>query len=158
MPLTVAAVLAAVGLLERASRTERLVVHGVVAAMALVCLLGAALVFQKLDPRGGTAMGESFRAIKAHPGECYFPTDPLGHLLAGEPFRPNQDVVYSYFVAELPVDASVFRAALPSGLRYVAISKKMEGWGGDEVRRLLPEENEKTDALGLKFHDVLTRP
>ena len=49
-------------------------------------------------------------------------------------------------------------AALPAGLRYVVISKKMEGWGGDEIRRLLPEENQATDALGLKFHDVLTRP
>ena len=158
VPLSVATVLALLGLLDHASRAERFAAHGILAAAALVCLLGAGLIFHKLNPRGGTAMGESFRTIKAHPGECYFPTDPLAHLLAGEPFRPNLDVVYSYWVAGDAIDPAVFKTTMPANLRYVAISKKMQGWGGDEVRRLLPEVDKETDALGLQFHDTLTRP
>ena len=74
-------------------------------------------------------------------------------------FRPNLDVVYSYSRwRAIPSTRPCSKRLCPPGCATSSISKKMEGWGGAEVRRLLPEESEPTDALGLKFHDVLTRP
>ncbi len=158
LPLGVAAILALIALLDLAGQTERLVAYGVLGAAVLVVLAGNGLIFRLLRPGQGTAMQEAFQTIKAHPGQCYFASDPLAHLLAGERFRPNLDTVYSYAVAEWPVDAAAFRAAMPARLEYLVVSRKMEGWGLDELHRLLPGENVPTDQLGLRFHDAWTKP
>ena len=158
LPLSVAAILVLVALLDLAGRTERIVAHGVLGAAVLAVLAGNVLIFLQLRPSQGTAMQEAFRTIKAHPGQCYFASDPLAHLLAGDRFRPNLDTVYSYAVAGLPVDTAVFRAAMPAHLEYLVVSRKMEGWGLNELHRLLPEESVKTDRLNLRFHDAWTKP
>ena len=158
VPLGVAAALLATALLERASRIERAVAHGVLASGALTATLACVAGFCLTHPWQGTALGEAFDTIRAHPGRCYFASDPLAHLLAGERFRPNLDTVYSYAVAGTPVYPAAFRAALPARLQYVAIARKIEVWGADEIHRLLPEENVETDQLHLRFHDVWTKP
>ena len=158
LPLSVAAVLTLLLVLERAGALERLVASRVLGLAALAVALGGVLIVVHSNPRQGTVMQEAFQTIKAHPGQCYFPSDPLAHLLAGDRFRPNLDVIYSYWVADFPVDAVAFRSAMPARLQYVAISPKMENWGLNEIQRLLPEESVKTDRLGLHFHDVWEKP
>ena len=158
VPLTVASLLVVTALLEYANRTERLVAHGVLGMGALAAAMAAVAAVHQLRPQQGTAMQEAFETIRAHPGQCYFASDPLAHLLAGDRFRPNLDTVYSYAVAGLPVDGSAFRGVMPERLRYVVVARKMEGWGLEEVHQLLPEENVPTDQLKLRFHEVWTKP
>ncbi len=158
LPLGVAGILSLVALLERAGRAGQLSVHASLVAVAGAVTLAAVGHLVLLHPERGTVLTEAFRAIKAHPGECYFASDPLAHLLAGERFRPSLDPVYSYAVAGAPVDAAAFRTVMPERLRYLAIARKMAAWGPEEVRRLLPEVSERTDQLGLRFHETWTKP
>ena len=158
LPLGVAGLLALVALMERARRAGH-----VCAQLALVVLAGAVTLASSgylyvLHPERGTVLTEAFRTIKEHPGECYFASDPLAHLLAGERFRPSLDPVYSYSVGGTPVDSAAFREVLPERLRYLVIAHKMTTWGTDEMHRLLPEVSERTDQLSLRFHAVWTKP
>jgi hypothetical protein len=157
VPLTVATVLALVAVLERASRKQLLVTHGLLAAMLLLPAAKAA-ASAKTHPFRNNGMEEAFATIKAHPGECYFASDPLAHLLAGDRFRPNLDVVYSYAIAGLPLDPAAFKSAMPERFEYLVVGTQLEGWGLDELHRLLPEESEQTDRLHLRFHEAWTRP
>jgi hypothetical protein len=43
----------------------------------------------KLINFGRSMMEESYATVKAYPSQCYFPYDPLAHLLAGDRFRPK---------------------------------------------------------------------
>ena len=158
VPLSVAGILVVTALLEHASRAERATAHAVLAAGALTATLACVAGFFQAHPWRGTLMGEAFETVRAHPGQCYFASDPLAHLLAGERFRPNLDTVYSYAVAGTPVDPAAFKADMPGRLEYVVIARKIEVWGADEIHRLLPEENVETDKLHLRFHDVWMRP
>lgn len=158
LPLSMAAILTLLLVLTRARAIERLAASWALGAAAFFMALGGALIVIQQNPRQGTVMQEAFRTLQAHPGQIYFPSDPLAHLLAGDRFRPNIDVIYSYWVAGFPVDAAAFRSVMPEHLRYVAISSKMGAWGPDEIHRLLPEENVPTDRLGLRFHDVWEKP
>jgi hypothetical protein len=102
---------------------------------------------------GKSIMEESYATIKAHPSQCYFPYDPLAHLLAGDRFRPNMDVIYAYAIGGYPVDKTAFQSSMPAEIKYVIFPFSMS-WGSSELRRLLPIQSVPTTYLKLEHHDV----
>src|ERR1700730_541156 len=102
---------------------------------------------------GTTVMKESYATVRAHPSQCYFPYDPLAHLLAGDRFRPNMDVIYAYAIGGYPVDKTAFQSSMPAEIKYVIFPFSMS-WGSSELRRLLPIQSVPTTYLNLERHDV----
>lgn len=154
LPLALAAIFLLLAALRWASRVERLAAHGALLAAA-VTLTGVA---SQAPNRGFSALEESYATVKAHPGRCYFPYDPLAHLLAGDRFRPNMDAGYCYLVAGATLDRAAFRAALPEHLEYVLISPRVLDWGVRELHAMLPEQSARTDRLRLNYFQEWTAP
>lgn len=102
---------------------------------------------------GGSIMEESYATVRAHPSQCYFPYDPLAHLLAGDRFRPNIDVIFAYAIGGFPVDKAAFESSMPAGLKYVIIPSAT-GWASSELRRLLPVQSVPTRDWNLEQHDA----
>lgn len=100
---------------------------------------------------------QDFNLLKSHPGQYYFPYDPLAHVLAENHFRPSIDPVYCYAVANMSVRKEAFRKALPSGLRYLVLDATYAQWGRSELERLLPEFHHEIVVPGLSRHRVLAR-
>ncbi len=63
---------------------------------------------------------EAFEFARRHPGEAYFPWEPLSTLMAGEPAAHFASAILERHVAGFPVPASQFLAHVPAGLKYVA--------------------------------------
>jgi hypothetical protein len=105
---------------------------------------------------GRSLMEESYVTVRAHPSQCYFPYDPLAHLLAGDRFRPNMDVIWSYAMGGFPVDRSAFASSMPEGMKYVVFPSRlhMDNWGSSELSRLLPVQKVPIRALDLEHHEV----
>jgi hypothetical protein len=153
LPLTLAAIFALWATVRRANLSASLA--------ACAALTGAILIVAPNVPGklkgvnfGRSVMEESYATVKAHPSECYFPYDPLAHLLAGDRFRPNMDVIYSYALGECPVNKVAFAASMPQGIKYVMIPSSMEVWGLTELHRLLPIQIVPTEDLNLEHHRV----
>jgi hypothetical protein len=107
---------------------------------------------------GRSVMEESYATVRAYPSKCYFPYDPLAHLLAGDRFRPNMDVIYSYAVAGFPVNQTAFESSMPEEMKYVIYpSSVMKDWGLSEIRRLLPAQSVPTKSLNLALQEVWGR-
>jgi hypothetical protein len=104
----------------------------------------------------GSLMEESYVTVRAHLSQCYFPYDPLAHLLAGDRFRPNMDVIWSYAMGGFPVDRSAFASSMPEGMKYVVFPSRlhMDNWGSSELSRLLPVQRVPIRALDLEHHEV----
>jgi hypothetical protein len=153
LPLTLASIFALWATVHRAD------LSGGVATCA--ALMGAVIIVAlsvpgklKMINFGRSIMEEAYATIKAHPSQCYFPYDPLAHLLAGDRFRPNVDVIYSYAVGGLPVNKVAFDASMPQGIKYVMAPPIWEFWGFSELRRLLPVEDVLTRDFNLEHHEV----
>lgn len=156
LPLALAAIFA---LLAAQPRTRS-------ATVATYAALGAAIVmvalplkdgFQKVWPKTPPVMLEAYSVISSDPGGWYFPFDPLAHFLAEEKFRPNIDVVYSYAQSGFPVSEEAFRSVMPEDLRYIAVPPFVAGWGGSEIRRLLPDYIKPAPELNFPKHRVYGR-
>jgi hypothetical protein len=85
-----------------------------------------------------TILVESHRLARMYKDRIYLPFDPLAHLLAGDPFRPNFDAVFSYSLGGHPVEREAFIAALPVALDRIYFPKYQAFWGLSELGRLLP--------------------
>jgi len=83
-----------------------------------------------------TILEESYRLVMQCKGTCYLPWDPLAHMLAGDIFRPNMDVINSYSLGGHPVDQKAFAAALPEKLSHIYMPIYATVWGLEELRRL----------------------
>jgi hypothetical protein len=130
---------------------------GFIGAVSIVAISAAAIRLPRAIAQKTSALEEAYATVKARPGECYFPFDPLAHILGEGCSRPNMDCVYSYAVARRPVDRIAFAAAMPERLRYVAVPRVIAFWGMPEIRRLLPEFDAASSALGLRRHDVWSK-
>lgn len=153
LPLILAAIFAFWATLHRAN------LIGSVAACALLTgtiFIVAVSVQGKLKRLnfGGSIMEESYATVRAHPSQCYFPYDPLAHLLAGDQFRPNMDVIYCYAIGGFPVDKAAFESSMPQGIKYVIFPSSMTNWGSSELRRLLPVQSVPIRDLNLEHHEV----
>ncbi|HEY0791037.1 MAG TPA: hypothetical protein VGD78_08225, partial [Chthoniobacterales bacterium] len=108
----------------------------------------------KLLNFGNSVMEESYATIRTHPLQCYFPYDPLAHLLAGDRFRPNIDVIYTYAVGGSPVDKAAFESSMPQGMEYLIYPSRTKFWGLSELHRLLPAQCVAGRDLHLHQHEV----
>lgn len=155
LPLTLAAICVLAAAVQRGSRSALVGTYAAVAAAALMVALplkeGAQRIWVK------TTLVESYLVISADPARWYFPYDPLAHLLGEGKFRPNIDVVYSYGASGFPVDASAFTTAMPENLRYIALPPSVAGWGGSEIRRLLPDYLKPAPEMKFEKHRVYAR-
>jgi hypothetical protein len=113
--------------------------------------------FKKVWPKSPPALLEAYSVVSSDPAGWYFPFDPLAHLLVEGKFRPNIDVVYSYAQSGFPVSEEAFRAAMPEKLRYIAVPPFVAGWGGSEIRRLLPDYVKPAPELNFPKHRVYGR-
>lgn len=95
-----------------------LVILGVNLALALVThqMLGLALV------SGETSYGETLQAmryLRKHPGEAYFPWNPLEHLMVDGKLYHFEYGVYDRSLAGYPLTEEEFRRHVPYGIRRV---------------------------------------
>jgi hypothetical protein len=120
LPLTLAAIFALWASFHRASLSGNLIACAVLTGTIFISALSIVgdVVYLHF---GRSLMEESYATVRAYPSKCYFPYDPLAHLLAGDRFRPNMDVIYSYAMGGSPVNKAAF-----------------ESWGSSELGRLLP--------------------
>jgi hypothetical protein len=91
---------------------------------------------EDIESMPGTYLLESSRLVKECKGTCYLPFDPLAHLLIDHVFRPNVDVIYSFYLGGEAADPRAFNAALPQHLEKIYLPKATAGWGIDELKRL----------------------
>lgn len=138
LPLTLAAVFALSHLnSETVSASETyfllLCFPGILAGIPETRLVGQ--IVRGIEP---TLLGESYRLAMQCKNTCYLPFDPLAHMLAGDKFRPNLDVIYSYSLGGHPVNQTAFVASLPDKLEHVFIAGMGKYWGFNELQRLLP--------------------
>jgi hypothetical protein len=153
LPLTLAAVFALWATVHRANLSGSLAACAALTGAILIVALSVPGKLERVN-FGRSVMEESYATVRAHPSECYFPYDPLAHLLAGDRFRPNMDVIYSYAVGECPVNKVAFAASVPQGIKYVMVPSSMESWGLSELRRLLPVQSVPTRDLNVEHHEV----
>jgi hypothetical protein len=156
LPLILAATFAFWATLHRANLIGSLAVYAVLTGTILIVALSMQGKLKRLN-FDGSIMEESYATVRAHPSQCYFPYDPLAHLFAGDQFRPNMDVIYSYAIGGFPVDKAAFQSSMPKGIKYVIFpssTSSMENWGSSELRRLLPVQSTPIRDLTLKYHEV----
>jgi hypothetical protein len=55
------------------------------------------------------------------------------------------------------VNAEAFRSEMPEQLRYIAVPPFVAGWGGSEIRRLLPDYIKPAPELNFPKHRVYGR-
>jgi hypothetical protein len=153
LPLILAAIFAFWAALHRANLIGRFAECAVLTGTILWVGLSLEENLKRLN-FGRSLMEESFATVRAHPLKCYFPYDPLAHLLAGDQFRPNMDVIWTYAIAGFPVDRAAFGSSMPEGVKYVIFPSRMQNWGSSELLRLLPVQNVPIRGLNLEYHDV----
>ena len=88
------------------------------------------------DP--GAQHREAFAFAQAHPGETYFPCNPLITLLADGRDYPTDDGVYSARLAGQPVDPAALRRLFPPTLTFVIYHEKDPT---HEMQKFFPEFN-----------------
>jgi hypothetical protein len=64
--------------------------------------------------------------LKDHPGEAYFPWNPLGHLLAEGRYYHFEYGLFDRQIAGFPVREDHFRQAIPSRLRLVCVPRDFD--------------------------------
>jgi hypothetical protein len=155
LPLILAAVFAFWAAIYRANSVGRLAAYLALTGTILFVGLLTEIDLQRLN-FGRSLMEESYATVRAHPSQCYFPYDPLAHLLAGDRFRPNMDVIWSYAMGGFPVDRAAFAASMPEGMKYVIFPSPvhMNNWGSSELSRLLPVLKVPIRPLDLEQHEV----
>jgi hypothetical protein len=156
LPLTLAAIFAMWATIHRANVIGSLTTGAALTGGILIVALHVPSELKRVN-FGRSLMEESYATVRAYPSRCYFPYDPLAHLLAGDRFRPNMDVIYSYAVAGFPVNPTAFESSMPEGLRYVIYPSSMKHWGLSEIRRLLPAQSVQTNSLNLALQEVWDR-
>ena len=98
----------------------------------------------------------SYAFAKAHPGEVYFPWNPLSTLLA-----ENTPYHFAYGLldrqlAEMPVSPDYFYAYMPAHLKWVAVSKGNE-YGMEIAQAYLPNFSHPVDLPELPGWTVLEK-
>lgn len=156
LPLALAAIFAMMAAQPR-SRSATVATYAALAAAIMMVVLSFKDGLQKVWPKNPPALLEAYAVVSSDPGGWYFPFDPLAHFLAEGKFRPNIDVVYSYAQSGFPVNEEAFRSVMPEKLRYIAVPPFVAGWGGSEIRRLLPEYTKPAPELNFPKHRVYGR-
>jgi hypothetical protein len=157
LPLSLAAIFALAGLVQRSSRAGLGAMAATLAAAIFMVALPLKERIQKVSTSGSPILVEAYSVIQTDPGRWYYPYDPLAHFLVEGKFRPNMDVIYSYAESGFPVDKDAFRAALPENLRYLAIPPSVGSWGVTEIRRLLSDYGKPAPELNSTRHRVYSR-
>lgn len=156
LPLTLAAIFTMWDRAHRANLIGSLTTGAALTGAVLIVAPHMATELKRLN-LGRSLMEESYATVKAYPSQCYFPYDPLAHLLAGDRFRPNMDVIYSYAIAGFPVNQAAFASSMPEEMKYVIYPSSIKFWGLNEIRRLLPAQSVPTKSLNLALQEVWGR-
>lgn len=156
LPLSLAAIFALMAT-QPGRRGATITTYAALAGAIVMVALPFKDGFKKIWPKSPPVLLEAYAVVSSDPGGWYFPFDPLAHLLAEGKFRPNIDVVYSYAQSGFPVNAEAFRAEMPENLRYIAVPPFEAGWGGSEIRRLLPDYIKPAPELNFPKHRVYGR-
>jgi hypothetical protein len=156
LPLGLAAIFALMSV-QPGRRSVTIATYGALAGAIVMVALPFKDGFQKIWPKNPPVLLEAYAVVSSDPTGWYFPFDPLAHLLAEGKFRPNIDVVYSYAQSGFPVNAEAFRSEMPENLRYIAVPPFVAGWGGSEIRRLLPDYSKPAPELNFPKHRVYGR-
>jgi hypothetical protein len=101
----------------------------------------------------------AYAAARAHPGEIYFPWNPLATLLAENRLDNNEIGAWNRDLARSPIDDALWRSRLPPRLRLLASRPPRDAftWLPPPTRRL-PEFTEPATVAGLEGWTVLARP
>ena len=156
LPLALAAIFALMSA-QPGRRSATVATYAALAGAIVMVALPFRDGFRKVWPTSPPALLEAYAVVSSDPGGWYFPFDPLAHFLAEGKFRPNIDVVYSYAQSGFPVNAEAFRSEMPEQLRYIAVPPFVAGWGGSEIRRLLPDYIKPAPELNFPKHRVYGR-
>ena len=96
--------------------------RGILVLTFVLTLLGAeqiALAFAKPGPTWQGQQGEALRYIERHPGDVYFPWNPLEHLVAEGRLYHFEYGVFDRILAGYPPTADHFRRYIPEHTRLV---------------------------------------
>lgn len=98
---------------------------------------------------------QAYEFALKHPGEVYFPWNPLSTLMAeGKLYNMEHGVVDKELAGYKPSD-KLFRAHLPERLKYVAYPRSALS---ESMLEYLPEFSRKVHVEGLPGWNVYTRP
>jgi len=92
--------------------------------------------------------------LRRHPGELYFPWQPLVHLMGEGRLRHFEDGIYAVRLAGFPVSEERFRAHVPERLRAVALTTESEM---GVVREYLPDFTRPAPDAELRYWILLAR-
>ena len=157
LPLTLAAIVALAGLIQRGHRAATGALYAALAGAIFMDALPLKDGWAKASPTQTPTLVEAYTVISADPGRWYYPYDPLAHFLVEGKFRPNMDVIYSYAASGSPVDPAAFQSELPENLRYIAIPPSVGSWGVSEIRRLLSDYSTPAPELSTARHRFYSR-
>lgn len=129
-------------------------------AMALItiaCLQQLIILPAAIEQLDQFPEQQAYEALKAHPGQIYFPWHPVANYLAEDRCYNQVRGIVDWHLAELPLDAERFNQGLPANLRYFALRSGSDGF---RIRELhLPDFKYKTKLDALPgWHIWTNRP
>lgn len=111
------------------------------------------LIALKLQRLPSNPQQIAYEYAKKHPGEAYFPWNPLSSLMAEGKLYHFEYGLFDRELAGFPVSDDHFRAYIPPNVRIIAFSQRNDGY----VMRFLPEFSRRIKVDELPGFSVYTK-
>ncbi len=107
---------------RNSAQVARLVTFSVLIGCAVPAYTESRFQINLVAYAGPTAADKAFYFLKAHPGEAYFPWNPLGHLMAEGKLYHFCYGVYDRKLADYPMSPEHLHSALPPKVKLIIFS------------------------------------
>jgi len=114
-------------------------------------------VKRTLGELSGNPEQVAYEYLKSHPGEAYFPSNPVSHVMAEGKFYHTEPALWARKMAGLRISNEHFRKYAPAKIMILAFSDRTERGDYPISREYLPEFSRITTIPGFLRWLVLTR-
>ncbi|HEY9610054.1 hypothetical protein, partial [Allocoleopsis sp.] len=135
-------------------KAVKLIVFIMIIALSSVQIPELTSIFARLPKLANNPQQVAYEFAKKHPGEAYFPWNPLSSLMAEGKLYHIAYGLYDMKIAGFNLSNQNFRAYIPPHIKYVAFTEKLVI---EDTLRYLPEFSKQVTVDELPGWTVYTR-